>query len=431
MILLATLIATIQLSDSYLRYLAFSSQTSKKESRHFLCGSCIISVFLVLIYLLIFDLYGITAATYKAILIIFWIPHFILIMKVIPRPNTQHIFAMGMVGIWELIQNNWAAIIDTLFFPNLPVEEFLLLHSKLYLIFFILILPVERKIFSKILPETQLLESRPLGLYIAALPMVMMFGPLVLWADNQLIHSWTERLSRLYLLFAFILIHKYVSLGSKLFYENQNIFRNVRLIEEQVASLNYHNNLMQDSAAQMDNLRQNLREDYSKIYTMILNDKIDDAKEYIRQQTELLHATNIISFCRAPLINASLSIYFEQAKLYDIKLTHEINLVEMESEQEKDLAILISNLLENAITASKHQPQGKRSISIKINNYGERSMLEVSNSFNEILNIGVDGLPENQGVGMTSLKAFVKKYNTHMEFLQVKNYIHVLIYRED
>ena len=430
MILLSALVTLILFSDSYLRYLAFSSQTSKKESRHFWYRTCILSVFLIAAYFLIFDSFGITAATYKAVLIVGWIPLFVVLVTAIRRSKAQYIFVFGMTSIWTILQHNWAALIDTYFFAEYPTQEYLLIHSALYLGFFILLLPLERKIFPEILPETQLLESRPLGLYIAILPVVMMTGHLSLWADAELFHSWTERLSRLYLLVAFILIHKYVSLGSKLFYENQKTFRNVRLIEEQVASLNYHNNLMQDAAAQMDNLRKNLREDYLKIYQLISEEKFDAAKKYITQQKEKLHAAKIISFCRAPLINASLSIYAEQAKQYDIKFSHEINLLELNPANEKDFAILLSNLLENAINASKNQPQGRRSISVIIHTTAEKSVLEISNHFDGILKIGADGLPEKRGVGMASLSAFIKKYGAHVEFLHVNNFVHVLLYKE-
>lgn len=431
MLLLSALLSIIQLSFSYLRYLAFSNQISKQESRHFWYRSCILSVFLIFVYFTIFRLYGITAASYKAILMIFWIPYFVILIKSIPRPMTQHIFTFGMVAIWSILQNNWAAIIDTAFFQNVPVQEFLFIHSVLNLVIFILLLPPEIKIFKKILPETQLLETRPLGLYLAFLPLVMMTGHLFLWADSQLFHSWTERLSRLYLLVAFILIHKYVSLGSKLFYDNQKTLLNIRLIEEQVASLNYHNNLIQDTARQMDNLRENLQQDYLQLYQMILNDEVAAAKKYIKQQTEKLQATKIISFCNAPLINASLSIYAEQAKHYDIKFLHEINLLELKPAAEKDFAILLSNLLENAINASKLQPEGRRSISVTISITKEKSVLEISNHYDGILKLGADGLPENHGVGMTTLKTFIKKYKLHVEFLQINNFVHVLIYPEE
>ena len=430
MFLLGTLMAMIQFSDSYLRYLAFSSQISKEQSRQFFYRSCILTGILILTYFFIFNSFGITAGVYKAILIFFWIPHMLVLITTIRRPKNPHIFVFGMVSIWSILQHNWAAIIDSSIFEKLSTSNILLVHSTLYLTLFILMFPVERKIFKEILPESQLLESRPLGLYISILPVVMMTGHLFLWADNQLFHSWTERLSRLYLLLAFFLIHKYVSIGSKLFYENQKTFLRVRLVEDQVASLDYHNTLMQDAARQIDNMRQNLRDDFLKIYQMIVNDEIDAAQKYIKQQTEKLHATKIISFCRAQLINASVSIYFEQAQHFDIKFSYEINLPPLNPDLEKDLAILLSNLLENAINVSKYQPKNRRNISVTMKITAEKSMFEISNHYDGILTLGADGLPINHGIGMTSLLAFVKKYGAHFEFLQINDSVHVLLYKE-
>lgn len=435
MVLLSVLIVIIQATDLYLRYLAFSSEISETESRHLLYTVCILSVVLVHIYFGVFYFFGITVVTYKLILLFGWLPYAFLFVKVIKRPLTQHFFAIGMNLIWGMLQHNWAAIIDTSLFADLLIKDFAVVHSILYLMLFTATFPIEMRIFTKVLPETKLLESRPLGLYIAALPFVVSFGHLFLWADNQMIHSWAERVSRIYMLIAFFLIYQYVSVGAKIFYDYQKTFRNVRRVEEQVASLNYHTTLMQESAQRMDKLRQNLHNDYLKMYEMISNNEIELVQKYIQQKNEMLNSTKLITFSRAPLINASISIYAEQAKKNDIDFFHEVNISDLKSTEENDLAILISNLLENAITASKQQPHDRRNISLKLTNDGKNFSLEISNLYDYPFVTGADGLPQNSkkeyGIGMTSLEAFIKNYKANVKFFKADERVQILVCWED
>ena len=102
---------------------------------------------------------------------------------------------------------------------------------------------------------------------------------------------------------------------------------------------------------------------------------------------------------------------------------------------ENDLAILLSNLLENAIKAAKSQVSDENLLKVKIQHSGNQCVLEISNFCNESIQFDKDGLPltsaEGHGIGMLSLRAFVKKYDAYVDFSQFDNRVNLMMYWKD
>ena len=172
-----------------------------------------------------------------------------------------------------------------------------------------------------------------------------------------------------------------------------------------------------------------------KFVKLINENAIDKVQNYIHQQECLLNSTKIISFCREPLINAALSIYLQQAEEFNIIVHHKINLPINFSTNESDFAILISNLLENAINASQKQSSDSREISIIVQHSGKQCVLEISNRYDYDFIVGENGLPkthkEGHGIGMVSLEAFVNKYRAQVEFFKSDGWVKFSMYWED
>ncbi|MBR1396732.1 MAG: GHKL domain-containing protein [Selenomonadaceae bacterium] len=434
-ILLSILVVLIQLSDSYLRYLPFSSRTTIIEIHRLWIRLLIWSIVAISFYYLIFNYSGINTVSYKSILMIGWIPYCLISILTIKHQSLQHIFIIGMSLLWVIIQNNWAAMIDVIFFIDETDESIIFAHSVSYLLLFIIMLPVERHYFMHILPQNSFWDSRPQGYYIVLLPIIIGAGHFILWADGQLIHSWPERFSRLYLIFAFFFIYKYVLTGANTFYEHGKTLRKMQLLKEQVSSLECSNKLMKNNHQQITLLRNSLHNNYQMLLKLINENAIDKVQNYIHQQECLLNSTKIISFCREPLINAALSIYLQQAEEFNIIVHHKINLPINFSTNESDFAILISNLLENAINASQKQSSDSREISIIVQHSGKQCVLEISNRYDYDFIVGENGLPkthkEGHGIGMVSLEAFVNKYRAQVEFLKSDGWVKFSMYWED
>lgn len=433
-ILISILIALIQLSDSYLRYLAFSKKISKIQCKKLWSNFFICAIILFFIYLGIFNKCGTGAIFYKMILILSWIPFVTIQIKIIPLSKLQHFFIIGMYAIWNLFIHSITAMIDTIFFATEQPIFIFTCHSTIYLIITLILLPVERKCFINLLPKENFFDNQPYGKYIVALPFIITSSVLILWIDGELFHSWQERFSRLYLPVTFFLFYRYFLTANKQILENRKNVRYNQHLKNQLSALEQYNLLMQKNQQQMAILRHDMRHNYRLIYMMLQDGKIDKVLEHIKIQENLLDLTAIQFFCNKPLINSALSIYLQFAEKFGIKIKYKINLPENLNADENDIAILISNLLENAINASKLQPTSRREISIIIEHIENQCALEITNLFDGEI-IFENNLPktfeDGHGIGMLSLKNFLEKYDAQSDISHENGKFKIIIYWEN
>ena len=223
--------------------------------------------------------------------------------------------------------------------------------------------------------------------------------------------------------------------ASRYAYENFLNERNYQRLEQQLESLKNFNLMTQDNQEKIAIMRHDLRHHYRLIYSLLENKEIEKAMEHIQTQEKALDETKINRYCYAPLINSALTIYFRQAQRLGITVKQKINLPRNFTTDENDLAILLSNLLENAIKAGKSQVSDDKILEVKIQHRDDQCVLEISNFCNEAMQFDKDGLPltssEGHGIGMLSLKAFAKKYNAYVDFSQSESKVNLMMYWKD
>ena len=99
---------------------------------------------------------------------------------------------------------------------------------------------------------------------------------------------------------------------------------------------------------------------------------------------------------------------------------------------DNDLAILLSNVIENAVIASCKQPEGEREIRLSLQYIAPQYVLSLENRYDAPVVFGADGLPttsaEGHGIGMVSLDAFRKKYGADIVFEQEDGWVRLMIY---
>lgn len=340
-----------------------------------------------------------------------------------------------MSAIFILINHSVTAIIEVTFFEIESNIFVFICHPTIYLLIFLILLPPERKIFINLLPQENFFDNQPYGKYIVALPFIIISGTLILWIDNNLFHSWQERISRLYLPVTFFLFHRYVLTANTQIFKKFQAERNSVRLKEQLSTLEEYNSLMQKNQRQLSIMRHDMRYNFRLIYVMLLNGKVSEVLEHIKIQENFLELTSVKVYCYSPLVNAALSIYFQKAEQIGARVKNKINLPEKLHTNEIDFAILISNLLENAIEASKLQEENRREISVTIEHVERQCVLEITNLFDYEILLGDDGLPVSKkighGIGIMSLKNFVEKYHAHLEFFHENREVKFMIYWED
>lgn len=288
--MLPLLIVVAQLIDTYIRWLAFSKRLSD-EQNHKLWLAFLSWAFVSFIaYNFLFALAGVNAATYKFVLMAGWLPYFLISLRV--SSFTQQIFIIGMGAILSLVQHTTVAIIILAKFKFQTDAELILTEATGYLLLFVIFLPLVRKYFMKLLPSVEILELRPIGMYIAMFPLVIVSGHLIRLADGVLVHSFEERLSRIYLPLVFLFLYRYVLNATKKYYEKLRAEQNKRRLEEQLTNVKSYNDLIVANQTGISVMRHDLRHNYNLISMMLAEGKINAALEHINAQKNKLEREN-------------------------------------------------------------------------------------------------------------------------------------------
>ena len=281
---ISILIAPAQLLDAYFRWLPFSKNKSTDIKSKIFIYSALWSVASIFLYKVIFASLGINAMTYKFVITLGWLPYFFICLGLLNWKWLQHIFVLGMAVIFALIQHTIASVITL---SNFSGEYNVIFYeAAIYLLLFAISLPLCRKYFIKLLPSREFFDLRPQGWYIAIFPLIIVSAHLIRIADDVLIHSELERLSRIYLPLVFFLFYRYILLAAKNFYDLRRLERNKMLLEEKLATLRDYDCLMQSNQKKISVMRHDLRHSYNIIYTE--NGEIEKALEHIRTQENTL-----------------------------------------------------------------------------------------------------------------------------------------------
>lgn len=423
----------VQLFGAYLRYLPFSRELDEKKVSDLLNKILIWSVVGFTLNMFLTE-GGINYRAYKISLAIGWLPYFLLSLMVIRSVLAQHIFVLGIQCLWCFMLHAFSGMIIALIYGKMT-EELLTLQLMIYLLLFLLLLRVEQKFFIRIMPNRKFFKDKSLKWCISILPLAIFIGTVIPIMDVTFLPTWKEKFSRIVFPIFFLWVYRSMIVSSHQVSEMQSQEQRMLFLNSQIDSLRENNELMQKSQQEVSELRKNLAEHYRIIDELLNVGKISEAMAYIRRQAQFLDKTTVKSFCLAPLVNAALSIYLKRAEEVGITVNHKIDLPEEFETDENDLAVLLSNLLENAITASKKQDSSEREISIVIRKIGGQCLLEVSNRYDFPIKIGENGLPyttkTGHGLGMSSLEAFVKKYNAYVDFSHENNLVQLSMYWND
>ena len=181
-------------------------------------------------------------------------------------------------------------------------------------------------------------------------------------------------------------------------------------------------------------MRHDLRHYNRLLVTLLQSGEVDKALDLIEVQDRDLLTKPIDTYCESPIVNAALTIYMQLAEQDGIRRTCDVDIdnPNRPTDGDNDLSIMLSNIIENAVIASRKQPKGKREISVSLVYDSLQYALIVKNRFDTPVLLGKDGLPQTKerghGVGMLSLRNFIEKYGAEVFFEQKDGWVRLLMY---
>ena len=170
-------------------------------------------------------------------------------------------------------------------------------------------------------------------------------------------------------------------------------------------------------------MRHDRRHFEALLLSLIREGKTDEARKCLEERlSQEPHANK--RYCENATVNAAIMHYVTMAERNDIKVTVSANIPYNVGVDEMQLAIAISNLLENAIHACENVPENERFIEITAK-YKEQLLLEIANSCVSKPEFDEEGHPvakeEGHGIGTRSVLDFVSKTNSEIRYIADDN----------
>ena len=125
-------------------------------------------------------------------------------------------------------------------------------------------------------------------------------------------------------------------------------------------------------------------------------------------------------FCDHYAVNALLLYFAQQAKNQETDFEAAVQVPEDLNIPDNVLSVLLGNLLENALEASRHVETGKRKITIKSVCSGGMILFKISNTYAGTLLPNKNGLylstkHTGSGIGLVSVRSIVEQNRGKME----------------
>lgn len=439
MILINAIFITLaQIPGIILRYLPFHSELDKRKRKLLFNTYIIFFIIEIIGILILIGNFHMDIFTFKKIMILGGYIYVAINCIIIKSRFFQHMFIMGMQAIYTLFLHSLVAFIQSYFFSDNPIYYQLFLQSVLYIILFIITLyPVV-----KILKNTfAIYIKEDMSYYwniLWIIPFCLFYSDIILTMNGEWINTFNQLVSRTLTLITAVVIFKCTTLDFTEKKSKIDVVHNNQLLKLQVSDLNNQFQVIQKNKENLSILKHDMRHRLYLIKTLINEGNYEEVDHIMNNWNNNLEETNIVSFCKNPTINASLSAYIEKAKKHNIEVKTNIDLPSHLNIDDADLAVVILNLTENALNASLKSDSIKKGDLkekiIEINSrYSDNTLVfRLRNKFYGHVDFDEDDLPittaKNHGIGMRSVKAFTEKYNAHVSCTFEDNWFTVVLF---
>lgn len=166
--------------------------------------------------------------------------------------------------------------------------------------------------------------------------------------------------------------------------------------------------------------RHDMRHHFSLIVEHLINGETEQAIDYIKKAQLGIDEVIPVKYCLNNTVNLILSANVAKAEKLGVTLKLKANLPQDLFFPETELCAILSNGLENAITASAKITDREKFVYVYCNIYKENLLIQIENPYLDKVAIK-DGIPqsnfEGHGFGVKSIDMLTKKHNGYCSFL--------------
>ncbi len=178
---------------------------------------------------------------------------------------------------------------------------------------------------------------------------------------------------------------------------------------------------LQEYMRQTARLRHDFKHSVHLLSTLAENGDLESIRVHLSEYGRRLSENVSVNYCSNAALNALFGYYHEMADSEKIRTNWKIELPELLTVSELDMAALFGNIMENAISACTALPEDKRYFNLTAElRHGSTLYVVSTNSFDGNVSKGKDGYHSTKhsgrGTGLISIAAVAEKYGGSTQF---------------
>ena len=415
-ILTSILFSTAIVPPALVQYYAFSPWIKAKDKSYLFQGYFFIYSFETLLCLQMFAFgpWDHNFALYRKLLYSMWIPYFIWSFYIIKGSFFSHLYVLTIrMTCAVMISTILSAVMIYIYPQDVTTDESSIIYplfTALYIILFLALLPILRHYFNDIFSTMQYVSNNHDWKYVSFLS-TLLFGDMIFYVTTQEpLDMYTMLLPRLVLCLSFLSLALSLRAGLRQTVETLESYKqHDTLIAQMQHNYDYTQSLL-TSQKEIQEIYKKRKTYLDQLEKLISSHQSEEALHYIEKIGYALNKTKRKFYCKNVLINAALASYLGKAEALHIPTTVQINIPNNEASISSDLAIVLSNLMENAINASQQLLSKDPEITLLARQDGDMLNILIKNRFDGSVIFDEDGFPTteeaNHGIGMKSILHF-------------------------
>ena len=229
---------------------------------------------------------------------------------------------------------------------------------------------------------------------------------------------------------SYVIVMQYVSSESQ---RTAIYWQNV-LYESYIKGLENQYHLVEQSEKNLRILRHDMRHYSGMIDSLLEQEAYSEIKKITEHINTVTDGNKVTSYCSNMVANTMLSCMIEKAYSLAIEVQQDIVISKSIPFDSYEFAMVVANLLDNAINCVKDFVEHRKLIEIKIRCEKDHLLIHMRNAYEkEIIFDSETGLPKSQngknhGFGMQSVRAFSEKIGGTIGCYCEDNMFHVMLY---
>ena len=213
----------------------------------------------------------------------------------------------------------------------------------------------------------------------------------------------------------------------------EEYWKNV-MFESYIKGLESQNYLAEQSTRNLKILRHDMRHFSMMIDSLLDQKEYDEIKNITGHINEVVNENKVAQYCENLVVNTILMKMAAQAKSLRITLRLDALIPRQLPVNEYEFAMVLANLLENAVFSAKNAAPSENPINAKIHCTSEYLLIDIENDcvqeirFDSITGLPKSGRGKGHGLGMQSVQAFCDKMGGTLECYCENNRFRIILY---